>query len=326
VGGRRLEAFWIVVGLAGAPRFAAAAPEGSPAIELRWDAPAPCPDRSRIDADLDRFLADGARRDDAPVVIDARVTRDGEKFVLALQVKAPSGAIDKTMRADDCRVLASAVALVVAVLLDPTAVVETVERERAAVPVVPPPVPEPAKPEPKPRPPKRKFEVQGLLRPFVAGSFGPLPRFGVATGGIAGVRIGRARVEVHAIWEAPQQADAPGVDAGATFDLWAVGPRGCFAPRWRTLEVPVCGGGEIGQIRGRGSGLSVARSAHATWAALTAGATLLWVPLRWIAVGGGVDGVVALTRPSFVVDDVGLVHRPRPAGVRIHAGLEVRFP
>jgi hypothetical protein len=88
----------------------------------------------------------------------------------------------------------------------------------------------------------------------------------------------------------------------------------------------VCGGGEIGQIRGEGFGVSVARRARATWAAVTAGAALLWVPLRWLAVGGGVDGVVALTRPSFVVDDVGRVHRPRPAGVRIHAGLEVRFP
>ena len=43
-------------------------------------------------------------------------------------------------------------------------------------------------------------------RPFVAGSFGPLPRFGVATGGLAGVRVGRARIEALAIWEAPQRA------------------------------------------------------------------------------------------------------------------------
>jgi hypothetical protein len=309
--------------------LAAAAP-AEPVVELRWAAPPGCPDRSKIDADLARFLAHGAQRDDAPVVIDARVTKDDEKFVLALSVRASAGAIEKTMRADDCKVLASAVALVVAVLLDPTAVVETVERERVApVPVEPaaePPKREP-RTEPKPKPkPKPKLEVQGLIRPLVAGSFGPLPRFGVAAGGIVGVRLGRARIEAHAIWDAPQRARASGVDAGARLDLWALGPRGCFAPRWRTLEVPVCAGGEIGRVRGRGFGLSVSRSARATWAAFTAGATLLWVPLRWIAVGGGVDAVVALTRPSFVIDDIGRVHRPRPAGVRIHAGLELRFP
>jgi hypothetical protein len=306
----------------------AAAP-GGPDVELRWEAPPGCPDRSKIDADLARFLAHGAQRDPTPVEIDARVEKSGEKFVLTLAVRASAGAIEKTMRADDCKVLASAVALVVAVLLDPTAVVETVERERVAPP--PPPVePKPApapKREPTPKPkPRPRLEVQGLVRPFAAGSFGPLPRFGVATGGLLGVRIGRARIEAHAIWDAPQRARASGTDAGARLDLWALGPRGCFAPRWRTLEVPVCLGGEIGRMRGRGFGLSVSRSARATWAAFTAGATLLWVPLRWIAVGGGVDAVVALTRPSFVIDDIGRVHRPRPAGVRIHAGLELRFP
>jgi hypothetical protein len=290
----------LVDGLVLLSLLAAAAP-AEPVVELRWDAPPGCPDRSKIDADLARFLAHGAQRDDVPVVIDARVTRAGEKFVLALSVRASAGAIEKTMRADDCKVLASAVALVVAVLLDPTAVVETVERERVATvpvePVAEPPKPEPrTQPQPKPRKkPKPNLAVQGLIRPLVAGSFGPLPRFGVAAGGIVGVRIGRARIEAH-------------------------------APRWRTLEVPVCAGGEIGRVRGRGFGLSVSRSARATWAAFTAGATLLWVPLRWIAVGGGVDAVVALTRPSFVIDDIGRVHRPRPAGVRIHAGLELRFP
>ena len=218
----------------------AAAP-GGPDVQLSWDAPPGCPDRAKIDADLARFLAHGAQRDDTPVVIDARVTRDGDKFVLALDVRASAGAIEKTMRADDCKVLASAVALVVAVLLDPTAVVETVERERVAPtpppPVEPTPAPVPAKPPPSAEP-RRKLDVQGLVRPFVAGSFGPLPRFGVATGGILGVRIGRARIEAHAIWDAPQRARATGIDAGARLDLWALGPRGCFAPDWRTMPMP----------------------------------------------------------------------------------------
>jgi hypothetical protein len=330
VRGSRLGAIACAGVLALAPSVAVATrlaspPAAAPPVDLRWEAPRDCPDRSKIEADVARFLAHGARSEDAPVVIDARVTKEGGRFVLALSVHASAGALDKTMRADDCKVLASAVALVVAVLLDPTAVVETVERERVAPP---PPEPEPA-PAPKPAPapaPKRKLDVQGLLRPFVAGSFGPLPRFGVATGGIVGAQIGPGRIEVHAIWDAPQRARADTVDAGARLDLWAVGPRGCYAPRWRTLQVPVCAGGEVGQIRGRGFGLSVSRRARATWAAVTGGAALLWVPLRWIAVGGGVDAVVALTRPSFVIDDVGRVHRPRAAGVRIHAGLEVRFP
>ncbi len=323
-----LGAVLIAGGLAAAPRVGASAPPAAPAVELRWDAPPECPDRSRIDADLARFLAHGSRADVGPVVIDAKVRRVDSKLELALSVQSSAGAIDKTMRADDCKVLASAVALVVAVLLDPTAVVETVERERAAA--VPPPVAvapvAPAPEEPEPPPKKKRLSIQGVARPFVAGSYGPLPRFGVAVGGLVGVRIGPGRIEVHAIWEAPQRAQADDVDAGADLDLWAVGPRGCYAPRWRTLEVPVCAGAEIGSMRARGYGLSVSRRAHATWAAVTGGAALLWVPLRWIAVGGGVDAVVPLTRPSFVIDDVGQVHRPRPAGVRIHAGIEVRFP
>jgi hypothetical protein len=305
-----------------------AAPPPAPAIELRWEAPPECPDRSKIDADLARFLAHGTRGEDGPVVIVAKVRRDGSKLELQLAVQSSAGAIEKTMRADDCKVLASAVALVVAVLLDPAAVVETVERERAPPPPAPVVVPPtaPVEPTPPPESQRRKLEIQGVARPFVAGSYGPLPRFGVAIGGLLGVRIGPGRIEVHAIWEIPQRVHASGTDAGAELDLWAVGPRGCYAPRWKTLEVPVCVGAEIGSMRADGFGLSVNRRARATWATATGGAALLWVPLRWVAVGGGVDAVVALTRPSFVVDDVGTLHRPRAAGVRIHAGIELRFP
>jgi len=314
----------VLVGTA-SPTPAAPTDDREPRIELRWSAPPSCPDAERIHDQVARFLADGADRAGMTVTIDARVRADGDRFALELSVDSSAGAIDKSMTADDCQTLASAVALLVAVLLDPTAVVETVEREREpAVAPTPPPAREP--PPPTAEPKRRRFEVQGLVRPFVLGSFGPLPRFGVAAGGLVGVRIGRARVEVHALYDVPQRSSADGVDAGARFDLWAVGPRGCFAPRWRTLEVPICGGGEVGRIRAQGYGLSVRRSPSATWAALTAGAALLWVPLRWLAVGGGADAVVALARPSFVIDDLGRIHRPRPAGVRIHAGLELRFP
>lgn len=302
-----------------------AAPDDAP-VELQWRAPDECPPSANVRDQITRFVADGAQTGTVDrVKVDAVIVKSGDRYVLELDLQLPTGALHKRIEADKCEVLASATALVMAVMLDPTAVVETVDKPEA-----PPPIPETAPPKPAPTPPPpvpKKRRVQGIVRVLAAGSFGALPRFGGAFGGSIGARIGRARVEATAFGELPQRAtQSQQRDAGAELDLWTVGARGCFAPAVKRVDFPLCAGVEGGQMRARGFGLQLQRRAAAPWLAFPFGGAVMWAPVPAFAFGGGVDGWVAATQPAFEIEDLGALHTARRAGVRIHAGIEVRFP
>jgi hypothetical protein len=302
-----------------------AAPDEAP-VELQWRAPDECPPSANVRDQITRFVADGAPTGTVDrVKVDAVIVKSGDRYVLELDLQLPTGALHKRIEADKCEVLASATALVMAVMLDPTAVVETVDRPTAAP--QPPPVVAAPKPSPPPPPKKKERRARGIVRVLAAGSFGALPGFGGAFGGSIGARIGRARVEATAFGELPQRERQPQQRrAGADLDLWTVGARGCFAPAVKRVDFPLCAGVEGGQMRARGFGLQLPRRAAAPWLAFPVGAAVMWAPVPAFAFGGGVDGWVAATQPAFEIEDLGPVHTARRAGVRIHAGVEVRFP
>lgn len=306
-------------------------PKEAPAVELQWRAPAECPPGSRVRDEITRFVAAGTQSGTVDrVQVDAVVEQVDGRYVLELELRLPTGALHKHIEADSCEVLASATALVMAVMLDPTAVVETVDTAKAAKPEPAPPVAPVAPVEtvaPKVVPPPPKPRVQTLLGVSIVGSWGAMPRFGAAVSGFVGVRVGRVRALAVAFGELPQQARHDEQSAaGARIDLWSVGARGCFAPAVKRVDFPLCAGFEGGQLRARGIGLQVERSASAPWLAVPFGASVMWAPVPRFAFGGGVDGWVAATRPAFVIDDLGPIHRPARAGVRVHLGIEVRLP
>lgn len=298
-------------------------------VALQWRAPPGCPDGARVRDEIRSFVATGAQTGTLDRVdVEAQVVREGDRYVLELDLKLPTGAMHKRIEADKCEVLASAAALVMAVMLDPKAVVETVEEAKQPVPTPAPPPAVAPKPIAPPPPVDRTRRVQALVRIFGMGSFGAMPRFGGALGGSIGARIGRARVEAVALGEIPQRrSHATQPSAGARIDLWTLGARGCFAPNVKRVEFPLCAGIEAGQLRARGYGLSVARKATAPWLAFPFGAMVMWAPVPRFAFGGGVDAWVAATRPTFEIEDLGgPVHTSQRAGVRIHASAELRFP
>jgi hypothetical protein len=322
--------------LALALRLAASEPAASePAIEaapleIEWDAPAECPRVERVIADVERFLAEGESiRVDARTEVRAVVRRAAtDRYTLDLHARLPGGAVDRSISAERCDLLASAAALVIAVVLEPVVVLEAVEAKAVAPPPAKPPV-VPPKPPPEPRP---RTVLGGFVRATGLGAFGVLPRFGGGVAGAAGLRIvttplRAGRLEVTALYEAPQRASAEANDdARALLQLWTIGGRGCWAPAVRKVEFPLCGGAEVGVLRGQGVGLAQARTARQVWSAVHIGAAIAYAPIRWLALWDGADGYVAMQTPRFLIDDVGLVHRGRRGGVRIHAGLEFRFP
>jgi hypothetical protein len=322
---------WIAAAALALASPGATAPDDDSAVALQWEAPAACPDVAALRGELERYVSADAQRGDRPLRVHALVREDAGRFVLDLELDAEGGIMRQRIVAERCEVLASATALVIAVLLDPAGVVERVEPSpppveppiATAAPVTPTPVTTPT------AAPKRRRSLQAILRVAALGGTGVLPRFGAGFTAAAGIRGRLFRAELVATGMLPQRARAEGEDAGARVDAWTIGPRGCVVPEVRTVELPVCTGLDAGQIRARGFGLQTALRPVAPWVAIPLSASVLWAPAaasRRFAFGPGVEAWVATTRPRFGIDDLGPLYRAARAGIRAWVTVELRLP
>ena len=302
---------------------------GAP-LAIEWSAPEECPRVDRVIADISRFLAKGESiHVDPRTHVRAVIRREAaDRYVLELEARLPGGAVDRWISAKRCDLLASAAALVIAVVLEPVVVLETVETKNVTSPRAAPPEPRPKLPQT----PRQKIRTGGFVRAGGMGGFGVLPRFGGGVVGAGGLRIVKTplqagRIEVTALYEAPQRTSAAAMpEAGAVLDVWTIGVRGCWVPASGKVEFPLCGGMEAGVLRGRPIGLAQPRTVRTMWSAVHTGAAIAYAPVPRFALWLGADGYVAMQTPRFVIDDLEPLHRGRRGGVRIHAGVEVRFP
>lgn len=315
-------------------------------VELRWTAPAEgCPD---ADAVLDDAL--GLLGDAPPPALGLRVVATvthGEGFVLSLRVGEAGDGAARTLAAPRCDELARAAALLTAMAIDPTVASRVPEppidaTPRPPEPVVPPEPAElpspppvavrspPARDDPKAPPPRRgpALHASALLGVGV-GAFA-LPRPTAALAFAVALAVARARVEIGGSWWTPVRRSSPSnPDIGGRFTLAVATVRGCFAPRWRTLEFPLCGVAVAGVMSGRGTGaLPEPLSARAPWVALGGGPTLLWRPRRAagrLGLFARVEGLGSLTRPAFETAPSGLLWRAEAGALVAVAGAELRF-
>jgi hypothetical protein len=338
----------IVLALAGSQPALPVPPPDEDVVS--FTGPPGCPSAADVRARVTGYLGGGATL--VGVRIDARVeAREGadaaQAFALDVTVASASGTTRHSLTAAKCETLADAVALVAAVALDPVEVANAIEAAKTAPEPQPEPEPsaktdpkldpneplppEPARPEPgppRPRqdPPKRR-PVLFALRPDFALDFGPLPRLGIG-GGFTTTVLGRGwRAEAGMVALAPRDAASDIVSsATASIGLIAGRARGCGVLGRSLVEFPLCGGVEIGALRGEGAGTTVnARSRRALWSAAVLGPAIAVVPRRFIAIVAGVEAVVPFARPAFDLGDE-TVHRARVAGVRAGLAVEIRVP
>ena len=103
--------------------------------------------------------------------------------------------------------------------------------------------------------------------------------------------------------------------------------RACFAPRVgerERIELPACGGVELGAVRGRGlDELPVATQASFLWVAPALAQGLWFSPIERVGIGAQVQLAVPLNRGSFAIDTIE-VQRVAAVSVRGLAGIELR--
>lgn len=172
----------------------------------------------------------------------------------------------------------------------------------------------------------------------VAGEVGVQPRAGAAFELAGGVGWPRARVELGALASVgPDAASEQRADVGGRFRLFTGLVRGCGVPGRERIELPLCGGLELGDLRASGTGLRRPATVDAPWIAVVASARPQWIPrLRSasasngararLAVGALLDLVVPLRRHRFATREAGLVHAVDPVAVRLGLRVELRLP
>lgn len=259
----------------------------------------------------------------------------------------------RALEARDCDALLDAVALLVAVTLDPTEVPpapeppEPPEPEPAPEPPEPEPPepepepapdperpalePEPPEPAPPPSPPPRPAPPSGSITLAAGllggGEIGAIPR---GTGGIRPtlrLTVRRLTVELAGDYWVRRRHRVLDTGETITVELGVAALRiGGLVGQGR-VRVPIGGGLEAGSMRGAAFGLREARADRWPWLAGLAWASVLVRVGRRVDLTATLEGVVPLVRPTFTAtrDDGAIVslYTPSPVGARALAGVTV---
>lgn len=304
--------------------------------ELSWDAPAQCPSVEQVRERVDELLVVAPAEGEA-IAAEVQVVASEAGFVASLRLRSGEQEGLRELGDPDCRELAEALALIIALAVDP----ELMSREPIAA-EEPEPVaeePEPVadeQPDPVEEQPDPKEEAPDPIedQPPEPPPTTSLRGFGLALRGGAAFAViapASARVQLSASsfgrwWRAElgiSTSIPQPIDIGR-FSITAAELRGCFVPERRAVEFPLCVGVEAGAMTGVGT-VGGGRRATAPWLAASPGVGVSWVLLQdRLALDLRADALLPIVRPAFASDEGRLLLRAG-FGAQVLAGLEVRF-
>lgn len=345
---------WLVAGLPGRANGAEPGSEALP-VRLQWEAPPPCPDQTRVRAEIDRLLTGASRDASDPIEATAKVSPVDGGWSLTLDLAAAGGHAQTTAASEKCEVLAELVALKIALTFDPIAVMRNKNApepppEAPASPAANPPDDATAPPKedtptveveasPTPKPPAAKTDpaARATRQPAprhlglgarVSGgaAYGHLPGASFPLDARLALLLPRWRFEFGATYwfERPARYESD-PNAGGDIRLLTGSFDACPTFFVESLELPVCVGVEAGAMHGRGVGLPEPASARRLWIAARVTPGIIWRFHPVVGLAGSVSGVFPFARPGFSADDREDVHRAAPAAVYGLVGLDLAF-
>ncbi|MEX1365327.1 MAG: hypothetical protein AB1Z98_19520 [Nannocystaceae bacterium] len=316
-------------------------------VDTDWQGPAACEQGERLQTTVDSLLDPRGPTARATVRVDP-IDRG---WRAEIEIDVDGARVRRVVDGGPCAAVADAVALIVAVTVDPVGAGTRVGERLAPSPPTasvadaPSLVPLPsASPTGPPRPaiavsrpgPASPSDAQRARSPsprsaslLVDGGItsGLLPGIGGRVGGGAALWWRRARLALTAAHGFARALEHPdGVDAGANLSMTAGRLSACWAPALGRLSLPVCGGVEAGAYSASGFGLQQTARVRSPWVALVPHVRpTVWVT-RWLGLAAAIELPIALLRPTFAIDDfpaplvvVG------PAGARAGLSIELRF-
>lgn len=275
-------------------------------VELRWEAPADCPDAQSVRDAVARGLASVAGRV-SRVEASVNVTAlDVEHWRAALELRGLDWTATRMLKGPSCAAVADASALVIVLAL----AAELQERE---VIVEAPPAPAPG---------PRSSPAIGVVGMFDTKTL-PSPAPGAAV--TMGWRWPRARVDLRgALFGAQPARIEAQPEKGASLWLLTGSLQGCWLFGGMVAAGP-CGAAGLDRLAGRGFGPIASSYGSNIAPFLGAGLALELRMSRWVVPFFTAEGVFPLVRARFSIDHVGEVHQAAAVSFRGAAGVELRF-
>jgi hypothetical protein len=251
------------------------AQEHEPSVGVHWHAPALCPSeadlKQSIEARLGRPLYVGSN-----LAISAEVQATEVGYSASLRFESPSGVDERVLEHPECGKLLEAVALVIALSIDPgrtitEATTESASSEAQAEPpsrALPPPLARPddvatdaAAPPARSAAPGAPFEYP--ISTFALFGARGLPSVGPGIG--VGVGLSREHFQVELVgryWlpRSEPVKDAP--SARISIGWLSAEVRGCGVPWLGAWRLRVCAGGGASDFSGEGVGTANSRTRH----------------------------------------------------------------
>jgi hypothetical protein len=306
---------WFAVG----PTLAQSA---SARVSLSWSAPAECPARTQLEAEVAALLGQSlpSSGEQALAIVVSVQGDPRQGYAAKGSFESPRGNDVRYLDHADCGQLVHAFALVIALTIDPERVRAIQGAHEPSMDALPPAAktaaPEPAAtplPAAQPTPtwvPERNSEpaaARSLLHGaraalHVLAGTGPLPGLGAGLQATLGFHRRHARVEVVGRYWFPREAPVDEPPAlKLELGLSTIGARACWQPLSGAWQLAACAGGDLGELRGGGSGgLENGHTEHAGYSQLAAGIQAAYTR-GWLAPELGFELSAALARPTFGV-------------------------
>jgi hypothetical protein len=161
-----------------------------------------------------------------------------------------------------------------------------------------------------------------------AGDSATLPSPALGASFTLGWRRGRAGIELDVRTWAAQTHTLDFWAAGARFTRLSIGGRGCWSA-WRSgaggVDLAACAGADVERVNAPGRGVDPSYEASAEWVAVAAGGLARFVLAPWLALRTRLEGSAPLSRPDFVIQGAGSLHRPAFLSAAGSFGVELSF-
>ncbi len=286
-------------------------------LELDWQASV---DECPTQVELVRQVAALVERHPSfayPVRATARVERLGsQRYQGLLETESQGARGTRLIEGRSCRALGDIVVLILAWMIQPELSSDS----------TPTPVAQPDREAAKPRPARvvtAPTTSAWVLSLRGSGDLGSLPK--PALGGLlaVGYRSGHFQLSLQSSYFPHSRGEIPSVAGyrvtGGDFSLLAFSLLSCLEPTW--VRVALCAGPELNREQASGFGVSSPKTGVKSWFSLTGGlrSALRLSEKLWLEASA--ELVVPTLREEFVLESVGVVHRPAAVSARTSLGL-----
>lgn len=306
-----------------------------------------------MSAQVERLLGASTAQPARPVDVTARVTRDVRgRFHVRLETPGDGAPRVREVKGASCTAIANVTAVIIALLVDPTANVSaTPEPEpppppAPPEPVPPPPVvvptpdpvriPAPVAPAPRaptqaPRAPSSSPRISFRLSSSAVADVGSLASVSLAFSAAASLLVGPYRFDLGAAgWPGSSAPFAAQPSTGGLLSLVVGFVGACrnilpLLTQTTHFELSPCAAFEVGRLHATGVGVETVGEGAALWSAARAGVLFVWAPIQRVGLDVRLEAAVPFARPTFVIEGLGAVHRSAPVAGRASVGVEVRF-